>query len=56
MKFEIKNRWSGSVIFETESFSLKAAVKKAVAADPKAVGYIEKAALDGSVKAVLTLD
>lgn len=33
-----------------------AAVKKAVAADPKAVGYIEKAAVDGSVKAVLTLD
>jgi len=33
-----------------------AAVKKAVAADPKAVGYIEKTAVDGSVKAVLTLD
>jgi ABC-type phosphate transport system substrate-binding protein len=33
-----------------------AAVKKAVAADPKAVGYIEKAALDSSVKAVLSLD
>lgn len=33
-----------------------AAVKKAVAADPKAVGYIEKAAVDGTVKAVLTLD
>lgn len=33
-----------------------AAVKKAVAADPKGVGYIEKAAVDASVKAVLTLD
>lgn len=33
-----------------------AAVKKAVAADPKAVGYIEKAAVDGSVKVVTTLD
>jgi ABC-type phosphate transport system substrate-binding protein len=33
-----------------------AAVKKAVAADPKGIGYIEKAAVDGSVKVVLTLD
>ena len=33
-----------------------ATVKKAVAADPKGVGYIEKAAVDGSVKAVLSLD
>jgi len=30
-------------------------VKKAVNADPSAIGYIEKAALDGSVKAVLTI-
>ncbi|GGE65880.1 hypothetical protein [Massilia psychrophila] len=29
-------------------------VKKAVAADPKAIGYIEKAAVDATVKAVLT--
>ena len=33
-----------------------AAMKKAVASDPKAIGYIDKAALDSSVKAVLTLD
>lgn len=33
-----------------------AAVKKAVIADPKAVGYIDKASADGSVKVVLTLD
>jgi len=33
-----------------------AAVKKAVAADPKAVGYIEKSAVDSSVKVVLSLD
>jgi ABC-type phosphate transport system substrate-binding protein len=33
-----------------------AAVKKAVAADPKAVGYVEKSAVDASVKAVLSLD
>ncbi len=33
-----------------------AAVKKAVIADPKGIGYIDKAAVDGSVKVVLTLD
>jgi hypothetical protein len=32
------------------------AVKKAVAANPKAIGYIEKSAVDASVKVVLTLD
>jgi ABC-type phosphate transport system substrate-binding protein len=31
-----------------------AAVKKAVAADPKAIGYIEKSAVDASVKVVYT--
>ena len=31
------------------------AVKKAVAADPKAIGYIDKSAVDGSVKVLLTL-
>jgi ABC-type phosphate transport system substrate-binding protein len=30
-------------------------VKKAVASDPNAIGYIEKSALDGTVKAILTL-
>jgi ABC-type phosphate transport system substrate-binding protein len=33
-----------------------AAVKKAVSADPKAVGYIDKADVDSSVKVVLTLN
>lgn len=33
-----------------------AAVKKAVAANPKAVGYLEPSAVDASVKVVLTLD
>lgn len=33
-----------------------AAVKKAVAADPRAVGYIEKSAVDSTVKVVLPLD
>jgi ABC-type phosphate transport system substrate-binding protein len=33
-----------------------AAVKKAVAADPKAIGYIEKSQVDSSVKILLTLN
>lgn len=33
-----------------------AAVKKAVLADPKTIGYIDKASVDGSVKVVLSLD
>ncbi len=33
-----------------------AAVKKAVAADPKAVGYIQKSDVDSSVKVLLTLE
>jgi ABC-type phosphate transport system substrate-binding protein len=33
-----------------------AAIKKAVAANPKAVGYIDKADVDASVKVVLTLN
>lgn len=32
------------------------AVKKAVAADPKAIGYVDKAQADSSVKVVLTLN
>lgn len=33
-----------------------AAVKKAVAADPKAVGYIDKSAVDASVKVVYAIE
>ncbi len=33
-----------------------AAVKKAVAADPKAIGYIDKSAVDASVKVVYAVD
>jgi ABC-type phosphate transport system substrate-binding protein len=33
-----------------------AAVKKAVAADPKAVGYIDKSAVDASVKVLYTVE
>jgi hypothetical protein len=32
------------------------AVKRAVAANPKAIGYIEKSAVDASVKVALTLE
>jgi ABC-type phosphate transport system substrate-binding protein len=32
-----------------------AEVKKAVAADPKAIGYIDKSAVDDTVKVILTL-
>jgi ABC-type phosphate transport system substrate-binding protein len=32
------------------------AVKKAVATDPKAIGYIDKSAVDASVKVLLTLE
>ena len=33
-----------------------AAVKKAVAADPKAIGYIEKSAVDSSVKVLFSVE
>jgi ABC-type phosphate transport system substrate-binding protein len=57
---QVKSTWS-RVIFTGKGQPPKqlldsAAVKKAVAADPKGVGYIEKAAVDGTVKAVLPLD
>jgi ABC-type phosphate transport system substrate-binding protein len=32
------------------------AVKRAVAADPKAIGYIEKSAVDASIKVAMTLE
>ena len=38
-----------------KEYASAAEVKKAVAADPKAIGYIEKSAVDESVKVILTL-
>ena len=38
-----------------KSYASDAAVKKAVAADPTAIGYIDKASVDDSVKVLLTL-
>jgi len=57
---QIKAAWS-RIIFTGKGQPPKelpdaAAVKKAVAADPKAVGYIDKSAVDGTVKVVLSLD
>jgi len=57
---QVKSTWS-RVVFSGKGQAPKqlpdaAAVKKAIAADPKAVGYIDKAAVDASVKVVLTLE
>lgn len=57
---QVKATWS-RLVFTGKAVAPKevadaAAVKKAVAADPKAIGYIDKSALDGSVKVLLALD
>jgi ABC-type phosphate transport system substrate-binding protein len=57
---QIKAIWS-RILFTGRGLPPKqmpssAAVKKAVAADPKAVGYIERSAVDASVKVALALD
>jgi hypothetical protein len=57
---QVKSVWS-RVVFTGKGQPPKelpdaAAVKKAVAADPKAIGYIEKSAVDGSVKTLLTVE
>lgn len=53
---QVKSLWS-KLVFTGKATMPKeaadsAAVKKAVAADPKAIGYIEKSAVDGSVKVI----
>jgi len=40
---------------QPKEFASNAEVKKAVAADPKAIGYIDKSAVDDTVKVILTL-
>jgi ABC-type phosphate transport system substrate-binding protein len=57
---QVKATWS-RLVFTGKGQAPKelpdsAAVKKAVAADPKAIGYIDKSTMDGSVKAALTLN
>lgn len=55
---QVKSLWS-KLVFTGKATMPKeaadsAAVKKAVAADPKAIGYIEKSAVDSTVKVVYT--
>lgn len=57
---QVKTTWT-RVVFTGKGLAPKelgdsAAVKKAVAADPKAVGYIDKSALDGTVKVALQVE
>jgi ABC-type phosphate transport system substrate-binding protein len=57
---QIKAIWS-RLVFTDRGVAPKqlpnsAAVKKAVAANPKSVGYIEKSAVDSSIKVVLAVD
>jgi len=57
---QIKSIWS-RILFTGRGLPPKqlpdsAAVKKAVASNPKAVGYIEKSAVDASVRVALQLD
>lgn len=57
---QVKSTWS-RIVFSGKGQPPKqlpdnAAVKKAVAADPKAIGYIEKSAVDSSVKVLLDLN
>ncbi|TXI22435.1 MAG: hypothetical protein E6Q67_06215 [Roseateles sp.] len=57
---QVKAAWSRLVFSgkgtPPKELGSSAEVKKFVAANPDAIGYIEKSALDGSVKAVLTVD
>lgn len=57
---QIKALWS-RLVFSGKAQPPKevadsAAVKKAVAADPKAIGYIEKSAVDASVKVLTAIE
>lgn len=57
---QVKSTWS-RLVFSGKGQAPKevadsAAVKKAVVADPKAIGYVSKAAVDGSVKVIHSVD
>jgi ABC-type phosphate transport system substrate-binding protein len=57
---QIRALWS-RLIFTNRGHSPKqltdsAAVRKAVAADPKAIGYIEKSYVDSSIKVMMSID
>ncbi len=57
---QVKAAWSRLVFSgkatPPKELASSAEVKKFVAANPDGIGYIEKSAVDGSVKAVLTVD
>lgn len=57
---QVKAAWSRLVFSgkgtPPKELASSAEVKKFVASNPDAIGYVEKAAVDGSVKAVLTVD
>ncbi len=57
---QVKAAWSRLVFSgkatPPKEMASSAEVKKFVAANPDAIGYIEKSAVDGTVKAVLTVD
>jgi ABC-type phosphate transport system substrate-binding protein len=56
---QVKAIWSKLVFTgkgtAPKEYSSSAEVKKAVAADPQAIGYIEKSAVDDTVKVILTV-
>ena len=56
---QVKAIWSKLVFTgkatPPKEYASSAEVKKAVAADPKAIGYIDKSAVDDTVKVILTL-
>ena len=56
---QVKSIWSKLVFTgkgtAPKEYGSSAEVKKAVAADPQAIGYIEKSAVDDSVKVILTV-
>ena len=56
---QVKAIWSKLVFtgkaHAPKEFKTSAEVKKAVADDPKAIGYIDKSAVDDTVKVILTL-
>jgi ABC-type phosphate transport system substrate-binding protein len=57
---QVRATWSRLVFtgkaLQPKELADAAAVKKAVAADPKAIGYIDKSEVDSSVKVVLSLN
>jgi ABC-type phosphate transport system substrate-binding protein len=56
---QVKAIWSKLVFTGKASapkeYATSAEVKKAVAADPSAIGYIEKSQVDDTVKVILTV-